>query len=66
MLLPNGIADSGAADSGIGVFPDSLQADPNATAMIPLPPYVIRSTTPIPGRWGEPQSISGQRPFRVR
>ena len=57
MILPNGIADVGA-----GLYQDTLLADPNGTATNPMPPYVIRSTTPIPGRWGEPQSIPGS-PF---
>ena len=42
--LPNGIADS---------FDGSLQVDGNGF------PYVVRTTSPVAGRWGEAQSIPG-------
>jgi hypothetical protein len=44
-FMPNGIAESGI---------DSTTADPNTGAA-----QVYRTTAPVPGRWGEAQSIPG-------
>ncbi len=49
VLLPNGIADLGDVSTG-----GAVGIDPGTSL-----PYVVRTSTPIPGRWGEGQSIPG-------
>ncbi len=50
-FMPNGIA--GIPGSGSGV-PDAFKTDGNTGL-----PYVTRTTTPVPGRWGEANSVPG-------
>jgi len=48
-FMPNGIANTGMVPQT-----DVPQIDPNT-----MLPYVVRITPPVPGRWGEAQSIPG-------
>ena len=50
-FMPNGIAEIADAN---GNPIDAYQTDPNT-----LLPYVERNSPPVPGRWGEAQSIPG-------
>ena len=52
-FMPNGIADFGDVTLPLGAA-TTLLNDPNTNL-----PYLVRSTQPVPGRWGEAQSIPG-------
>jgi hypothetical protein len=52
-FMPNGVADAGLDANGNAI--DTIFGTDANTAI----PYVVRTTLPVPGRWGEPQSIPG-------
>ncbi len=57
--MPNGIPETSIGIYGGGTTPvgsiDAFYSDPNLGNKV----YVLRNTTPVPGRWGEAGSIAG-------